>query len=84
MTRDLRAARQDVLEIADELEAITLRLRGVQASLPEPMEEVVRLLDIERLAPMDELRAVIDCVIVDRLVLSLRDLRKVAKKTGEG
>jgi hypothetical protein len=84
MTPDLRAARRDVLKIADELEAIKLRLRGVQAGLPEPVEEVVRLLDIERLDPVTELCAVIDCVIGDQLVPTIRDLRNVAKKTGKG
>jgi hypothetical protein len=84
MTRDLRAAHRDVLKIAGELEAITLRLRGVQAGLPEPVEEVVRLLDIERLDPTAELRAVIDCVIGDQLVQAIRDLRNAAKETGEG
>jgi hypothetical protein len=84
MTGDLRAARRDVLKIADELEAVALRLRGVQASLPEPVEEVVRLLDIERLDPVAELRAVIDCVIGDQLVPAIRDLRNAAKETGEG
>ena len=84
MTRDLRAARRDVLKIADELEAITLRLRGAQAGLPEPVEEVVRLLDIEKLDPLTEMRAVIDCVIGDQLVPAIRDLRNGAKETGKG
>jgi len=84
MTRDLRAARRDVLKIADELEAITLRLRGVQAGLPEPVEEAVRLLDIERLDPTAELRAVIDCVIGDQLAPAIRDLRNGAQETREG
>jgi len=84
MTRDLGAARRDVLKIADELEASTLRLRGAQAGLPEPVEEAVRLLDIERLDPTAELRAVIDCVIGDQLVPAIRDLRNAAQETGEG
>jgi hypothetical protein len=56
----------------------------VQAGLPEPVEEVVWLLDIERLDPTAELRAVIDCVIGDQLVQAIRDLRNAAKETGEG
>jgi hypothetical protein len=83
MDRDPRVARREVQKIADELEAIVFRLRGVRASLPEPVEEAVRWLDIEELDSMTELRAVIDCVLLDRLGPAIRDLREAARGTEE-
>lgn len=78
----MRAARRQLLRIADELEAIAFRLRGVQESLPEPVAESVRLMDVERMDAAAELRTVVACVLTDWMGPAIRDLRDVVKGTG--
>jgi hypothetical protein len=75
MTPDLTSARRELLKIADDLETIAFRLRGVQASLRESLAESVQLLDIAEMEPDTELRSVIDCVLKDSIEPAIRDLR---------
>ena len=77
MTPELTAARRELLRIADELEAMVFRLRGVQASLPEPLAESVPPLDLDEMEPATELRAVVACVLNDSIEPAIRDLRSV-------
>lgn len=77
MTPELDSAQRELLRIADDLEAIAFRLRGVQASLPKPLAESVPLLDIDSMEPATELRAVIACVLNDSIEPAIRDLRSV-------
>lgn len=83
MTRDPWGARKELLRIADELEAVAFRLQGVRASLPESIEETIQLLDIDEMEPGTHLRAVIDCVLSDRLGPAIQDLREAARATEE-
>jgi hypothetical protein len=83
MAPEMAAARKQLLAIADELEAIDFRLRGVQASLPEPAAEAVRLLDVNEMSPATEVRTVVACVRNDWVRSAIRDLRDVVKETEE-
>jgi hypothetical protein len=78
-----RAARRELLRIADDLESVAFRLRGVRASLPESIEESFSTLDIDEMEPGTHLRAVIDCVLSDRLGPAIHDLREAARATEE-
>lgn len=75
MPPELASARRELLKIADDLETIAFRLRGVQAILRESLAESVQLLDIAEMEPDTELRSVIDCVLKDSIGTAIRDLR---------
>jgi hypothetical protein len=77
MTPELTSARRELLKIADDLEAIAFRLRGVQAILRESLAESVQLLDIGEMEPDTELRSVVACVLNDSIGPAIRDLRSV-------
>ena len=69
------AARGQLRKIAAELETIRFRLLGVQSTLPEPVAEKVRLLDVDSLDAGAEIRTLIGCVLEDRIGPALRDLQ---------
>jgi hypothetical protein len=79
----MAAARKQLLAVADVLEAIDFLLRGVQASLPEPAAEAVRLLDVDEMNPSTELRTVVACVRTDWIRSAIRDLRDGVEATEE-
>ncbi|HEX9940661.1 MAG TPA: hypothetical protein VGG03_01495 [Thermoanaerobaculia bacterium] len=72
------AAREQLRGITAELEAIRFRLLGVQASLPESPAEHVHFLEEEPMDTRTEIRAVIGCVLEDRLTPAIQDLREIA------
>jgi hypothetical protein len=76
------AAREQLREITDELETIRSRLLGVQASLPASPIEEARLLEMETMDAGTEIRAVIGCVLEDRLRPAIEDLLTVALRRG--
>jgi len=82
MTERETAARETLREIAEELDALQARLREVAARLTAPPRPLVDEVD-EKDDAMDvatELRAVIECVLMDRLQPALRDLQRVARR----
>jgi hypothetical protein len=83
MTPTPASARKELLRIADDLEGLAFRLQGARASLPESIEESFSTLDIDEMEPGTHLRAVIDCVLSDRLEPAIRDLREAARATEE-
>jgi hypothetical protein len=80
MTEPEIAARSQLGDIARDLESLYFRLLGVQATLPEPPTESVRLLDVDPMDDDTEIRTIIDCVLSDRLVPALRELHDLAAK----
>jgi hypothetical protein len=80
MTEPEIAARSQLGDIARDLESLYFRLLGVQATLPEPPTESVRLLDVDQMDADTEVRTIIDCVLSDRLVPALRELHGLAAK----
>jgi hypothetical protein len=75
---------EQVRDIAREVENLQFRLLGVQSTLPEATAESVRLLDVDPMDATTEIRAIIDCVLRDRIEPALRELRKLgAKKKGQ-
>jgi hypothetical protein len=82
MTDSEAAARDQLRNIARELENLQFRLLGVQAILPKPLAESVRLLDLDEMDAGTEVRAIIECVLNDRIEPALRDLRGLARKKG--
>jgi len=85
MTERETAARETLREIAGELDALQARLREVAARLTAPPRPLVDEKDDmdEKDDAMDvatELRAVIECVLMDRLQPALRDLQRVARR----
>jgi hypothetical protein len=70
--------REQIGEIAAALEAVCLRLLGVQARLPASPAEQFRLLEEEAMDASAEIRAVIGCVLHDRIQPAIEDLRRVA------
>jgi hypothetical protein len=75
--RDLLAeAHAEVRRIIEALESIRWRLLGVKLSLPEPIEETVRLQEVaDEMDPAAELRTVIHCVLNDSLRPAIEDLQ---------
>ena len=67
-----KAAQEEIRDVVRDLEALRFRLVGVRASLPAPPAEG----EEERDAAVD-LRALLDCVLVDSIGPALRDLRKL-------
>jgi hypothetical protein len=74
--------REKLREIAGELDALQARLREVALRLTAPppprSHEAEDALDVT-LDVATELRAVIECVLIDRIQPALRDLRRVAR-----
>jgi hypothetical protein len=77
---ELETALDQVGDIARAVENLQFRLLGVQATLPEAAAESVRLLDADPMDATTEIRAIIDCVLRDRIEPALRELRKLAAK----
>jgi ubiquinone biosynthesis protein UbiJ len=77
----LAAARRQLRKVADQLETLQLTLLGIQGSLPEPLAESVKLLDVEEMDAATELRAVIGCVLNDYIGPAMRDLRDALAET---
>jgi hypothetical protein len=71
----LDVARRYLRRVAEDLETLQLTLRGIQANLPEPLAESVKLLDVEAMDAATELRVVISCVLNDYMGPAARDLR---------
>jgi hypothetical protein len=86
MTDRETAARERLREIAGELDALQTRLRRlreVAARLTPPPPPPGDELDVATDVTMDvatELRAVIECVLIDRLQPALRDLQRVTRR----
>jgi hypothetical protein len=82
MTERENDTREKLREIAGELDALQTRLREVALRLtapPRPLpDEAEDALDVT-LDVATELRAVIECVLIDRIQPALRDLRRVAR-----
>jgi hypothetical protein len=71
-------AREEIGRILAGLEEVQASLRSVQENLPEPSAESFRLLDVEDMDGCMEIRAVIGCVLTDRIGPAIRDLQGVA------
>ena len=76
-------AETQLREIADALEAIRFRLLGVQASLPASSLEHDPLREEDEMDTATEIRAVVGCVLEDRIEPALQELRTVGAKTRE-
>lgn len=75
-------AREEIRRILEALEGIRWRLQGVKLSLPEPIEEAVRLQEVgDEMDPAAELRTIIHCVLNDSLRPAIKDLRDVVTAT---
>ena len=75
----VEAAQAQLREIVRDLEAVQLRLRGLQASLPEPAaspQEATE--DLERMDVRTEVRSIIECVLHDLVAPAISDLRDAA------
>jgi hypothetical protein len=77
----LDTARRQLQKVAEELETLQLTMRGIQADLPEPPAESVKLLDVEAMDAATELRVVIACVLNDYMGPAARDLRDALAAT---
>jgi hypothetical protein len=78
MTEMENDTREKLREIAGELDALQTRLREVALRLtapPRPLPDEAE----DALDGATELRAVIECVLIDRIQPALRDLRRVAR-----
>jgi hypothetical protein len=85
LTNGVEAARNQVLDIVHDLDAIKFRLLGVQASLPPGIVELDRFLEMEATDPAAILRAAISCVLQDHLGPMVRDLEAaVAAASSDG
>jgi hypothetical protein len=74
MTR-IEAAQVQLRQIHRDVEAIRFRLLGVKASLPPSGTERNPLLEDDTMDATEALRAVIDCLLEDRIAPLLRDLQ---------
>ena len=75
MTAAETTAEAQLGEIADELEAIRFRLLGVQASLPASPLERDPLREDDEMDTATKLRALVGCILEDRIAPALRELR---------
>jgi len=76
-------AKEQLREIARDLEAIRYRLVGVHATLPPALEEVVAPLEIEEeMAASTHIRSVIEILLEDKIEPAIRDLREVSALPG--
>ena len=81
----VEAAQAQLREIVRDLEAVQLRLRGLQASLSEPAAGPQEL--AEDLGSMDvrtEVRSIIECVLHDGIAPAIRDLRNASALPASG
>jgi hypothetical protein len=82
MTEMENDTREKLREIAGELDALQVRLRELALRLTAPPrprpDETEDALDVT-LDAATELRAVIECVLIDRIQPALRDLRRVVR-----
>lgn len=72
-----KSVREEIRDVARDLEALRFRLLGVRASLPAPAER-------KEEDAVADVRAVLECVLEDSLGPALRDLRKLADAPGGG
>jgi hypothetical protein len=77
MTDPETAAEAQLREIADALEALRFRLLGVQASLPPSSLERDPLREVDEMDTATEIRAVVGCVLEDRIEPALQELRNL-------
>ena len=77
MTDAETTAEAQLREIADALEVIRFRLLGVQASLPASSVERDPLREEDEMDTATEIRAVVGCVLEDRIEPALQELRTV-------
>ena len=75
-------ARSQLGHVARDLEAIRLRLRGIEASLPPAPLETVALLE-EELDARSELRAAIQHAVTELLGPAVQTLRAAAESRKE-
>jgi hypothetical protein len=78
MTEMENDTREKLREIAGELDALQARLREVAAGLTAPPRPLVDEKD-DAMDVTTELRAVIECVLIDRIQPALRDLQRVSR-----
>ena len=78
--KPLLAAQEEVRQVAGDLEALQLRLRGILGALPESVEER-NLKDLDEMDPETEVRSVIGCVLADCIGPAIRDLRDLLIET---
>ncbi len=83
------AAREQLQQIAGELQGIRVRLGAIHDSLPFSSREDVMLLGEEDKDFSTEVRGVIGCVLTDSIQPAIRDLRAAAEykpfsKSGKG
>ena len=72
------AAREQLGEIACDLEAIRFRLLGVEATLPAGALELIDLVEEEEMDIRTEIRSAIQVVLDDMIGPAVRALRAVA------
>lgn len=77
-------AREQLREVAAELEAIRFRLLGVYAALPVSAAEREPLREDDAMDPATQLRAAIGCVLEDRIAPAFRELQAAAGESWEG
>jgi hypothetical protein len=77
-------AREQLREIAAELETIRFRLLGVQASLPPSSLEETPLLESDEMDAPTEIRTAIGCVLEDRIAPAIRALQETVARVPEG
>jgi hypothetical protein len=78
------AAQADLREIVEELEAVSLRLANIHASLPVPPGETAMLVGEAEMDVATEVRSVIECVLGDSLRPAIRDLAAAASYRPQG
>jgi hypothetical protein len=76
MTAAETTAEAQLGEIANALEAIRFRLLGVAASLPVSPWERDPLREEDEMDTAAQLRALVGCVLEDRIEPALRELRR--------
>ena len=83
MSAGLKVAQGQLREIVRDLEAIKLRLVGVEATLPPSSTEIDRLEDVGtgETDLVAELHSVIQCVLNDSLQPAIGDLRGMTDRT---
>ncbi|HEX4498061.1 MAG TPA: hypothetical protein VIE43_20460 [Thermoanaerobaculia bacterium] len=80
MTDPETAAETQLRDIADALEALRFRLLGVQASLPPSSLERDPLQEEDEMDTATEIRAVVGCVLEDRIEPALQELRRTIER----
>ena len=76
-------AREQLREVAAELEAIRFRLLGVYAALPVSLLERDPLREDDAMDPATRIRALIGCVLEDRIAPAFRELQAAAGEPSE-